>query len=75
MAACSHSGANIINMALAGVLAGYLPFYLWGGGRARRLAIFAGGALSVLVSAVLALSELLALQGADAALRVRAFRW
>lgn len=53
-------GANVINMALAGVLAGYLPFYLWGGGRARRLAIFAGGTFSVLVSAVLALSELLA---------------
>jgi len=29
-------GANIFNMALMGVLAGYLPFYLWGGGRRRR---------------------------------------
>ena len=26
-------GANIVNMAMVGVLAGYLPFYLWGGGR------------------------------------------
>jgi multisubunit Na+/H+ antiporter MnhE subunit len=40
-------------------LAGYLPFYLWGGGRWRRASIFAGGVLSALVSAVLALSELL----------------
>jgi cobalt/nickel transport system permease protein len=52
-------GANIVNMALLGVLAGYLPFHLWGAGRHRRLAIFAGGTLSVLVSAVLALAELL----------------
>jgi cobalt/nickel transport system permease protein len=52
-------GANLINMALVGVLAGYLPFYLWGGGRWRKLAIFAGGALSLLASAVLALAELL----------------
>jgi len=52
-------GANTINMALLGVLAGYLPFALWGGGRFRRLAIFAGGTLSVLVSALAALSELL----------------
>src|SRR5689334_25233833 len=52
-------GANVVNMAIAGVLAGYLPYHLWGRGRARRLAIFAGGALSVLASAVLALSELL----------------
>jgi NADH:ubiquinone oxidoreductase subunit 6 (subunit J) len=49
----------MVNMALAGVLAGYLPFYLWGGGRWRRASIFAGGVLSALVSAVLALSELL----------------
>jgi cobalt/nickel transport system permease protein len=52
-------GANAINMAMLGVLAGYLPFALWGGGGFRRLAIFAGGALSVLVSALAALSELL----------------
>src|SRR5512140_275974 len=29
-------GANVFNMAIAGVLAGYLPYYMWGGGRARR---------------------------------------
>jgi cobalt/nickel transport system permease protein len=52
-------GPNMINMAVAGVLAGYLPFYLWGGGRWRRASIFAGGVLSALVSAVLALAELL----------------
>ncbi len=52
-------GANLINMALVGVLAGYLPFYLWGGSQWRKLAIFGGGALSLLASAVLALAELL----------------
>jgi cobalt/nickel transport system permease protein len=52
-------GPNIVNMALAGVLAGWLPFHLWGGGRWRRLSIFAGGALSALVSASLALAELM----------------
>lgn len=52
-------GANVINMAVAGMLAGYLPMYLWGAGRRRRGAIFLGGFLSVLTSAVLALSELL----------------
>jgi cobalt/nickel transport system permease protein len=51
-------GANVMNMAVAGVLAGYLPFHLWGAGGRRRAAIFAGGVLSVLVSAVLALAEL-----------------
>lgn len=52
-------GPNVMNMAVAGVLAGYLPFYLWGGGQWRKLSIFAGGTLSVLVSALLALAELL----------------
>jgi cobalt/nickel transport system permease protein len=51
-------GPNMVNMALAGVLAGYLPFYLWGRGRWRKASIFAGGVLSALVSAVLALAEL-----------------
>jgi cobalt/nickel transport system permease protein len=52
-------GANIINMGLAGVLAGYLPYRLWGAAPAwRKAAIFAGGMLSVLVSAVLALAQL-----------------
>ncbi len=51
-------GTNIFNMAIAGVLAGYLPYRLFGGGGGRRAAIFAGGALSVLTSALLALAEL-----------------
>lgn len=51
-------GANVLNMAVLGVLAGYLP-YRWGGARRRQAAIFAGGALSVMVSATLALAELL----------------
>jgi cobalt/nickel transport system permease protein len=49
-------GANVFNMAFAGVLAGYLPYRIWG---RRRLAFFAGGTLSVLVSALLAISELM----------------
>ncbi|HLI84511.1 MAG TPA: energy-coupling factor ABC transporter permease [Bryobacteraceae bacterium] len=53
-------GTNIVNMALVGVAAGYLPYALWGGGPRRRLAMFAGGVLSVLSSALLALSELAA---------------
>ena len=52
-------GANLLNMAVAGVLAGYLPYRLWGAGRLRKFAIFAGGVCSVLSSAVLALAELL----------------
>lgn len=49
-------GANVFNMALAGVLAGYLPYHFWG---RRRLAFVAGGALSVLAGAALAIVELL----------------
>jgi cobalt/nickel transport system permease protein len=52
-------GANVFNMAIAGVLAGYVPYRLWHAGRHRRVAIFMAGAASVAVSAVLALSELL----------------
>jgi cobalt/nickel transport system permease protein len=52
-------GANIVNMAILGVLAGYLPYHWFGAGRWRRAAIFAGGALSVIVSALLALAELI----------------
>ena len=52
-------GANVMNMAVAGMLAGYLPYALWGVGRWRRQAIFLGGFLSLMTSAVLALSELL----------------
>ena len=51
-------GANVINMAIAGVLAGYLPYWLWGRGRSRGVAIFLGGLASVAVSACLALAEL-----------------
>lgn len=52
-------GANVINMALIGVLAGYLParalFYTkW-----KSYGVFVGGICSVLVSGVLALAELL----------------
>ncbi len=52
-------GANILNMAIAGVLAGYLPYRLWGRGRMRSAAIFLSGFVSVAVSASLALTELL----------------
>src|SRR5438874_1195027 len=52
-------GPNIFNMAVVGVIAGYLPFYLWGSGRNRKAAIFLGGAFSVLIAALLAVSELL----------------
>jgi cobalt/nickel transport system permease protein len=51
-------GANVFNMAIAGVLAGYLPLYLWGE-TFRKQAIFAGAFLSVMVSGALALGELL----------------
>jgi cobalt/nickel transport system permease protein len=52
-------GANLFNMAVVGVLAGYLPYRLWGRGRLRKFSIFAAGVCSVLASAVLALAELL----------------
>jgi cobalt/nickel transport system permease protein len=52
-------GANVFNMAILGVLAGYLPYHLWGQTRGRRAAIFAGAALSLMTSALLALSELM----------------
>jgi len=41
------------------VLSGYLPFHILGV-RHRKLAVFLGGFLSVIVAALLALSELLA---------------
>jgi len=52
-------GANIINMALIGVLAGYLPARLLSRSRWKALGIVLGGTCSVLASGVLALSELL----------------
>lgn len=51
-------GANVLNMAVAGVLAGYLPYHLLGRTRFRAAGIFLGGFLSVLISAALALGEL-----------------
>jgi len=51
-------GANVFNMALAGVAAGYLPYRLWVH-QSRSSAIFAAGALSVMTSACLALGQLL----------------
>lgn len=51
-------GANVLNMAVAGVFAGYLPYHFFGA-RWRRPAIFIGAFLSVLVSALMALCELL----------------
>jgi len=50
-------GANVLNMAMAGVLAAYVPFHL-AGGAARKPAIVLGGFLSVLVSAAMAMAEL-----------------
>ena len=52
-------GANVFNMAIAGVIAGYAPFHLWGAGRARKAAIFLGGVFSVLVAALMAVAELI----------------
>jgi len=52
-------GANVSNMAVAGTLAGYLPFHFWGAGPWRKASIFLGGFLSVLLSAVLAVAQLL----------------
>jgi len=49
-------GANVINMALVGVAAAWIPFRLWGG---RAWAVFAGATLSVLAAAVLAIAQLL----------------
>jgi cobalt/nickel transport system permease protein len=53
-------GANVFNMAVAGVAAAYLPYALFGAGRFRSLAVFSGGLLSVLVGASLALVQLAA---------------
>jgi cobalt/nickel transport system permease protein len=50
--------ANVFNMAVVGVVAGYWPFHVWGANW-RRAAIFAGAFLSVMVSGSLALGELL----------------
>lgn len=52
-------GANVINMALIGVLAGYLPARAFRHSRWRNAGVFLGGFLSVFLSGLLALSELL----------------
>lgn len=52
-------GANVINMALLGVLAGYLPAYALFRTKWKSYGVFLGGTLSVLVSGLFALSELL----------------
>lgn len=52
-------GANVFNMAVAGVIAGYLPYKYWGGTRFRRASIFVGGFFSVFISACLAMTQLL----------------
>jgi cobalt/nickel transport system permease protein len=53
-------GANVLNMAVIGVLAGYLPYRFWGGGKRRRWAVFCAALVSVLAAALMALGELLA---------------
>jgi cobalt/nickel transport system permease protein len=50
-------GANAFNMAIVGVLAGYLPYKMLAR-TSRSAAIFVGGVLSVMASGMLALSEL-----------------
>jgi cobalt/nickel transport system permease protein len=57
-------GANVFNMAIAGVLAGYFPFRMLAGSAGRSvsrksLGLFLGGFLSVMVSACLAMSQLM----------------
>jgi len=52
-------GANTFNMAVLGVWAAYLPYRLWGGGRARRAAILLGGFCSVFAASLAAIGELL----------------
>src|ERR1035438_1274418 len=49
-------GTNVFNMAIAGVLAGYLPYALL---RGRKTGVFLGGMFSLVASAALALAELL----------------
>ncbi|MBV8896635.1 MAG: energy-coupling factor ABC transporter permease [Acidobacteriaceae bacterium] len=51
-------GANVMNMALLGVVAGYVPARLLARTKWSSLGIFGGGTVSVLVSGVLALTEL-----------------
>ncbi|HYO81489.1 MAG TPA: energy-coupling factor ABC transporter permease, partial [Bryobacteraceae bacterium] len=52
-------GANVFNLAIAGVVCGWLPWALLGR-RSPSIAAFLGGVLSVLASSALALVELIA---------------
>src|SRR5579875_1226835 len=52
-------GANVLNMALIGVLAGYLPARFFFRSKWKSYGIFVGGTCSVLASGILALAELL----------------
>jgi cobalt/nickel transport system permease protein len=52
-------GANVLNMAVAGVLAAWLPLALFQTPRRRMVPVFTGAVLSVVVSGFLAVSELL----------------
>jgi cobalt/nickel transport system permease protein len=51
-------GANVLNMAVIGVWAGYLPAKLLGQTGSRRLAALAGGWLSLMAGALFASIEL-----------------
>lgn len=51
-------GANVLNMALIGVLAGYLPARFFFRSMWKSYGIFLGGTCSVLASGILALAEL-----------------
>jgi len=50
-------GANVFNMAILGVLAGYLPYHFWGATSWRRASIFLGGVLAVLGGGCVALTQ------------------
>jgi cobalt/nickel transport system permease protein len=51
-------GANVFNMAVAGVFAGYLPYRLLLRAGGRGVAVFTGACLSVVASALLAIGQL-----------------
>lgn len=51
-------GANVFNMAVAGVAGAYLPYRYLGSGTWRTLGIFLGGFASVVVASCLAIAEL-----------------
>ncbi len=52
-------GANVLNMGVAGIAAGYLPYAMWGRGRLRWFAVVLGCLLSVLTSGAMAIAELI----------------